>query len=175
MHVPPKKSRRWLLITILIVVVLTLVGFVAYTSYENSQCSFVGCGPVDEPQILGASVTTSSGVSQPVCAVVTEGFVGITCEVTISGGTTGVITMNMTSLGGDSSVQFANYTSGPYVRFTSIPSCPLSPISDYNAPRCTVSGNGTSFRFGYSVAQSLPHPEEVAILTITVTKTCCWP
>jgi hypothetical protein len=172
----PKKSRKRLLAAVIAIVVIlsAVTEFYVYEVYYNPCNSWPGCGPVDEPQILaGTNVATSYG--EPVCAVVTEGFQGVTCEAFISAGTTGVITMNMTSLGGDSYVQFANYSSNPYVRFTSTPQCPLSSIENYTAPRCTVSGNGSTFRFGYSVAQNLAAPQQVAILTVTVTKVCCWP
>ena len=171
-----KKPRNRLLIAAIAIIVTVgaIFGFFVYEVYYNPCNSFPGCGPVDEPQILAATnVATSYG--EPVCAVVTEGFQGITCEAFISAGTTGVITMNMTSLGGDSYVQFANYSSSPYVRFTLIPPCPLSSIENCTAPRCMVSGSGSTFRFGYSVAQNLGAPQEVAILTVTVTKMCCWP
>jgi len=172
----PEKSRKRPLVAVIAIVVIlgAVIGFFVYEAFYNPCNSWPGCGPVDEPQILAATnVATSYG--EPVCAVVTEGFQGITCEAFISAGTTGVITMNMTSLGGDSYVQFANYSSSPYVRFTLVPPCPLSSIENYTAPRCTVSGSGSTFRFGYSVAQDLAAPQEVAILTVTVTKMCCWP
>jgi hypothetical protein len=170
----PEKSKKRLLIAVITIFVIfgAIFGFFVYEAFYNPCNSFPGCGPVDEPQILGANVATSLGT--PICAVVTESFEGVTCEVTISGGTSGVITINMTSLGGDSHVQFANYSSSPYVQFTLTSPCPLSPIANYSAPSCTVSGSGTTFRFGYSVAQDLA-TQEVAILTITVLKTCCWP
>jgi hypothetical protein len=158
-----------------VIIVLVLIGLNVFFWYENAQCGgLVGCGPVDEPAILNANVVQPSGTT--VCAI-TQGFpLAATCDVLLYGGISGAVVMNLTSRGGNSTVAFGTYSSeSQNIRFTSTYPCLYSRSSpDYNTARCLVSETGSTYRFNFTVAQSLP-PGTEAILTIVVTKTCCWP
>ena len=169
----PKKSRNWHLITIVVVILLTLVGFIAYVAYQQSQCFFGSCKTMDEPVILNAQVITSSRPYN--CAVVTESSL-VVCQILASGGDSGTVVMNLTSQGGDSWVAFGTYSSeSQYIHYNSTYSCLYSSNSpDWNTARCPVYGAGSTYRFDFTVAQTLP-PQQQVILTITVLKTCCWP
>jgi len=83
--------------------------------------------------------------------------------------------MNLTSNGGNSSVAFGTYSSeNQYVQFASAYSCLYSTSPpDLNTARCPVTENGSTYRFNFTVGDIPPATE--AILTIVVTKTCCWP
>lgn len=174
-QVPSKKSRNLRFVTAVIVIILALVGFLAYTTYQNSQCGFVGCGPVDEPVILSARAITPSWTYD--CAVVTQSSL-VVCQILASGGDSGTIVMNLTSQGGDSSVAFGTYSSeSQYIHYTSTYSCLYSTtLPDLNSQqsRCPISQSGSTYRFNYTISQSLP-PQQQVILTITLLKTCCWP
>jgi hypothetical protein len=143
------------------------------TSTTCTNPPLIGCAPVDEPVILNAFVNQSSTVWS--CSLVAQGSTAV-CYDTISEGDSGTVVLNLTSLGGGSRVLFGTYSSAaPYVNFNSTYSCVYySGLPDLNALSCTVSTAGSIYRFNYTVAQSLPAPEQ-AILTIVVTKTCCWP
>jgi hypothetical protein len=169
----PKSSKNWRFIAIVVIIALALVGFLIYATYLNSQCGFVGCGPVDEPVILNAQVVHSSKTWD--CAVVTQSSL-VNCQIDISAGDSGTVVLNLTSQGGNSSVAFGTSSSeSQYVHFTSTYPCLYSSAPpDYNTARCPVSQSGSTYRFNYTVAQGLPTPQQ-AILTIAVTKTCCWP
>lgn len=171
----PKKSRNWLVVAIIIVIFLALVGFIAYAAYQQSQCGFGGCGPVDEPVILNAQVDTSSRTWN--CAVVTQSSL-VVCQILASGGDSGTVVMNLTSQGGDSSVAFGTYSSeSQFIQYNSTYSCLYSTtLPDLNSQqsRCLVSQSGSTYRFNYTISPSLP-PHQQVILTITVLKTCCWP
>ncbi len=172
---PKRKSKAWRLIVVVVIAALALLGVSTYAAYRSAQCGFVGCGPVDEPVILNAFVNQSSVMTN--CGIVTQGYPqAVVCDVTVSGGVSGTIVLNLTSQGGDSTVAFGTYSSeGQYVQFTSTYPCLYSSgPPDYNTAHCPVSNAGSTYRFNFTVAQSLPAPEE-AILTIVVTKTCCWP
>ena len=83
--------------------------------------------------------------------------------------------LNMTSQNGNSSVAFGLYSSSQYIQFKSTYSCLYSSSPpDYNTLRCPVSGSGSTYRFDYTVPQNFPSQTE-AVLTIVVTKTCCFP
>ena len=139
----------------------------ASTSTTCTNPPLVGCTPIDVPVLLSAFVNQSGTMT--FCGVVTQGYpLAAVCDVTISEGVSGTVVLNLTSQNGDSFVSFGNYSSeSAYVQFTSNSTCQSS-------PGCPVSTAGSVYRFDYTVAQILPAPME-AILTITVTKTCCWP
>jgi len=169
----PKKSRDWLFPTIIVIVILALVGLVAYAYYQQTNCFMGECRPIDQPVILNAQVITSSRPYN--CAVVTESSL-VVCQILASGGDSGTVVMNLTSQGGDSWVAFGTYSSeSQYIHYNSTYSCLYSSNSpDSNTAQCPVSGTGSTYRFNFTVAQSLP-PQQQVILTITVLKTCCWP
>ncbi len=158
--------------------------FTFYTSTTSISTSttctnppFVGCVPIDVPVILSVSVSQSTAVRTPVnCGIANQGYQqAVVCQVEPSPGTSGTVTVNMTSQNGDSKVAFGLYSSSQYVQFKSTYQCQYSSNQpDYNTLRCPVSGSGSTYKFDYTVSQNLPSQTE-AVLTIVVTKTCCWP
>jgi hypothetical protein len=147
------------------------------TTSTSTTCAnppLVGCVPIDVPVLLSASVNQSSVVTA--CGMVAQGNPQAVCDVTISEGVSGTIVLNLTSQNGGSQVAFGTYSSeSQYVQFTSTYPCLYSTESpDYNTDRCPVSTAGSTYEFSYTVAQSLPAQED-AVLTIAITKTCCWP
>jgi hypothetical protein len=175
---PKKKWRKRSIILVVIIVggsVLGVVGYALYQAGQADQCNtFVGCTPIDVPVVLNASMI-QSGLSTN-CGVVTQGYPqAVVCDVIVSRGSNGTIMINMRSQNGDSQVAFGTYASSQYVQFHSTYSCLYSTSQpDYNTLRCPVAGDGTSYTFNYTVSQFLPSEIQV-ILTIVVTKTCCWP
>jgi hypothetical protein len=155
-----------------------------YTSATSTSASttctnppFIGCVPIDVPVILGASVNESTAATTPAnCGIVTQGYEqSVVCQIEPSPGTSGTIMLNMTSQNGNSSVAFGLYSSSQYIQFESAYSCLYSSSPpDYNTFRCPVSGSGSTYRFDYTVSQTFPSQTE-AVLTIVVTKTCCFP
>ena len=147
----------------------------ASTSSICTSPPLIGCGPVDEPVILSARVYSPGGPWD--CAIVNQSSL-VTCLIVASGGDSGTVVMNLTSLGGNSSVAFGTYSSeGQYVHYNSTYSCLYTTtLPDFNSmqSRCLVSESGSTYRFYYSVAQDFPQQQQV-VLTITVLKTCCWP
>jgi len=172
----PKKSRNWRFIAIVVAIGVALTGFVVYATIQNN-CG-LACGPaIDVPVIQSVSVVQSTAVTAPMnCGIVTQGYPqAVVCQVEPFPGTSGIITLNMTSQNGDSQVAFGLYSSSPYIQFNSTYSCLYaSNQPDYNNLRCPVSGSGSTYKFDYTVSQNLSSQTE-AILTIVVTKTCCWP
>ncbi len=169
-----KRGRAWLAVAVVTIVVLAATGAVIYIGNQYAFCG-LACGPPgDVPMILNAQVTESSVATN--CGIVTQGYPqAIVCQVTISAGANGTIVVNMTSQNGDSQVAFGTYSSNKYVQFASAYSCFYSSNPpDYNTLRCPISGAGSTYRFSYSISPDLPSQTD-AILTIVVTKTCCWP
>ena len=138
----------------------------------NVQCG-LACGPpIDVPVILGAHSTQSQSVAT--CQIVAQNLT-TRCEISISGGDQGTISLSLKSENGDSRVQFATNSSEPsFIQFTSVPNCTYSSAPDYNAGGCVVLQSGSMFQFNYTVSQILSTSKQ-AIFTIVVTKTCCWP
>ncbi|MGD0395474.1 MAG: hypothetical protein ABSB26_01005 [Nitrososphaerales archaeon] len=143
-----------------------MVAVEAYVPVANCN-TFVGCEPIDVPIVLNAFVNQSSESQN--CGITTQGYPqAVVCEVSLTAGTSGTIVLNMTSQNGDSMVAFGAYSSeSQYVQFTLAYPC------SYSA-RCPVLSSGSVYRFNYTVAPSLPAQRE-SILTIVVTKACCWP
>ena len=172
----PRKSGDWLFPTIIIIVILALVGLFAYSYYQQTNCFMGSCRPIDEPVILNAKVTTSESWKYN-CPVVTQSNL-VVCQILASGGDSGTVVMNLTSQGGDSWVAFGTYSSeSQYIHYNSTYSCLYTTtLPDLNSMQshCPVSGQGSTYRFNYTVAQDFPAQQQV-ILTITVFKTCCWP
>ena len=147
----------------------------ATTSSTCTNPPLVGCVPIDVPVILSASVNQSTTATTVNCGTITQGYLAVVCEVEPSPGSSGTVTLNMTSQNGDSQVAFGLYSSTPYIQFNSTYSCQYSSNQpDYNTLRCSVSGSGSTYKFDYTVSQNLPSQTE-AVLTIVITKTCCWP
>jgi hypothetical protein len=174
----PKKSRRWPFIAIVVAIGVALSGFMVYATIQGN-CG-LACGPaIDVPVILGALVNQSMVVTAPAnCGIVTQGYPqAVVCQVDPPPDTSGTITLNMTSQNGDSQVAFGLFSSSQYIQFKSTYSCIYSSNQpDYNALRCPVPGSGSTYGFDYMVSQNLSlHSQIEAVLTIVVTKTCCWP
>lgn len=171
-----RKPRAWLVAVFIVVVVLAAVGVAAYLGNQGLSCG-LACGPpIDVPVILAASVNESTAVGTAAnCGIVTQGYPqSVVCQVTLMPGTSGTITMNMTSQNGDSQVAFGTYSSSQYVQFKPSYSCLYSTNPpDYNTLRCPVSGSGSIYKFDYNVSANVLG--QTAVLTIVVTKTCCWP
>lgn len=143
------------------------------TTSETTSCPpLVGCVPIDVPVILNAFVTQTSAKDN--CSIATEEYA--VCDVALFAGVQGSVVLNMTSQNGDSYVAFGTYSSqDQYVQFTSTYPCLYSSSPpDYNTARCPISSTGTVYRFNYTVSQNLLAQTE-AVLTIVVTKTCCYP
>lgn len=170
---PPRKSRKLLVVIVVLVVVAVsgLIGWIIFW-YQNVQCG-LACGPpIDVPVIESAHLSQSS--TETNCSVVAANLVA-SCELSISPGDSGSISLNLKSENGDSRVQFGtNSTEASCVKFTSVPNCTYVSVPDYNTGGCIVPQSGTTFLFDYNVSQTLPAQKQV-VLTITVTKTCCWP
>jgi hypothetical protein len=137
-----------------------------------------GCAAADEPVVVNAFVNESSVTTD--CGVVTQAYPeAVVCDLMVSGGASGTVTVNLASEGADSTVAFGLYSSDSrYVQYTPSPAYPClysSSPPDYGTDRCPVYRSGsTTYTFNYTVSQKLPAQWEEVALTIVVTKTCCW-
>jgi hypothetical protein len=169
-----KKSRK-LSVVILVLGVFAFSALIGWSIfwYQNIQCG-LACGPpIDVPLIQTAHLSQSSS-SETNCSIIARNLT-THCEISISRGDFGTISLNLKSENGDSRVQFGtNSTETSYIQFTSVPNCTYVSAPNYNSGGCIVPETGSTFLFNYTVSQSLPAPKQV-IFTIVVTKTCCWP
>jgi len=178
----PKKRRIWRFIAFVVIIGLTLVGFLAYTIYQNLQCgSFEGCAPYPKLSIQGARAQVES--SGPTICQTTE-FTAV-CPIFIVGGNSGNVTLNVTfqvfhpgTYAGGAFVAFLVYSSAaPYVNFTSIPDCAFTSGPGLDARGCNVPSNGSAeFRLNFTVSSSYGSnqrwPDSV---TVYMWQTCCFP
>jgi len=181
----PKKSRSWRFIAVVVVVALALVGFLAYTTYQNTQCGpgFVGCGPYPTLSIQDARAQVgSSGPS--ICQ--TTKFTAV-CSVYIVGYQSGKVMLNVTfkdpqagTYAGGALVAFLVYSSAArYVDFTSIPDCAFTSGPNLDTRGCNVPSNGSAeFRFSFTVSSNYTGssrgswPDSVAVY---MWQTCSFP
>lgn len=179
----PKKRRTRRSIAVVVIIGLTLVGFLAYAIYQNLQCdSLVGCGPYPKLSIQGSKAQVES--SGPTICQTTE-FTAV-CPIFIVGGNSGNVTLNVTLQGvhpgtyvGGVSVAFLVYSSAArYVNFTSIPDCAFTSGPSLDVRGCNVPSNGSvEFRFNFTVSASYTGsnqrwPDSV---TVYMWQTCCFP
>jgi hypothetical protein len=166
-------------VVIAIVVIVAILGLVAYLGYPPF-CEGLVCGPIPYPAIEGASARVlQTGESN--CQITETVAV---CPVFINGGNSGEVDLNVANKdvgsGNDGSrAVFLVYSSEPsYINFTSIPNCAYESAPSYEAPSCPVSGNSAeTFQFSFTVAQGYGNSSqrEFASITIVMDKTCCWP
>jgi len=174
-----RKSRRWRLIAIPIVLIIAILGLFAYFSYQPF-CQGLNCGSIPYPAIQGAGAhVIQTGESN--CQVTETVAV---CPVFINGGNSGTIDLNVTnkdagSGNGGSRVVFVIYSSeSQYLNFTTLPSCTYESAPSYEANSCSVSGgSNTTFQFSFTVGQGYgdSSQREFASVTIVMDQTCCWP
>ena len=180
----PKKSRIWRFTAVVVVVALALVGFLAYTTYQNTQCdSLVGCGPYPTLSIQDAKAQVGS--SGPTVCQTTQ-FTAV-CQVYIVGYQSGKVMLNVTfkvpqagTYAGGALVAFLVYSSAArYVNFTSIPDCAFTSGPSLDTRGCNVPSNGSvEFRFNFTVSSNFTGssrgswPDSV---TVYVWQTCCFP
>lgn len=175
----PKKSRKLSAVVIVLVIVASslLIGWSIFWYQNNVQCG-IACGPaIDVPVLLKATLNQSTDTGAPQnCGIINNGYPqSVVCQVVTSPGTSGSIILKLDSQNGNSTVAFGAYSSNQYVQFTSKYSCMYSSnLPDYNTLHCQVLSSGSTYKFNYNVSESLPSPQEV-VLTIVVTKTCCFP
>lgn len=171
------KRIAVVLIIAILVAASSIVAFIAYENYEVTTCG-IACGPPgDVPVLLRATLNQSSDTGTPEnCGIINSGYPqSVVCQVVTNPGVLGSIIVELNSQNGNSLVAFGTYSSSQYVNFSSNYPCMYSSnIPDYNTLHCQVLGSGSTYKFNYNISQSLPSQEEV-VLTIVVTKTCCWP
>ena len=181
----PKKPRRWRLIAVVAVIALALVGFFAYTTYQNPQClaSLVGCPPYPSLSIQGAEAQVGS--SGPTICQTTQ-FTAV-CTVYLVGYRSGGVVLNVTfnvpqagTYGGGAFVAFLVYSSAArYVNFTSIPECAFTSGPSLDASGCNVPSNGhEEFRFNFTVSSNYTGTSRGSwpdSITVSMWQTCCFP
>jgi hypothetical protein len=122
-------------------------------------------------------VNQSSDTGSPEnCGIINNGYPqSVVCQVVTNPSTSGSIMVKLESQNGNSTVAFGVYSSSQYVEFESNYSCLYSSnLPNYNTLHCPVLTSGSNYKFNYNVLQNSSSHEEV-VLTIVVTKTCCWP
>jgi len=181
-----RRSRRKLVLAVLVVALLAIAGFAIYLEYEQATCG-LNCGSIDSPMIQHAQANTSKGEgfcqfaeAYPTSATSWE----TVCSVYVNGGNTGVINLTVTnhgSGGGGSLVDFWVYSSLPnYMNFTAIPTCAYTsstpPLNE--AATCNIPYTSTqTFQFTFTVSQSYgaSTDREDASVTIVMDQVCCFP
>src|SRR5882672_6175334 len=87
----PKKWRTRRFIAVVVIIGLTLVGFLGYSIYQNIRCgSLVGCGPYPKLSIQGGKAQVES-LAPTICQ--TTEFTAV-CPIFIVGGNSGNVTLN---------------------------------------------------------------------------------
>jgi hypothetical protein len=170
-------KRVVIILIILALIASPIAGLILYENYEVATCG-IACGPsVNVPIILKATLNQSSDTGSPEnCGIINNGDPqSVVCQVVTNPSTSGSIVVKLESQNGNSTVAFGDYSSSQYVQFESNYPCMYSSnLPDYNSLHCAVLTSGSTYKFNYKVLQNSSSQQEV-VLTIVVTKTCCWP
>jgi hypothetical protein len=179
----PKKRRTGRIIAVVVIIGLTLAGFLGYVIYQGLQCdTLVGCPPYPTLSIQSGNAQVES-FAATLCQTTQLTAV---CPIYIVGGNSGDVTLNVALQGvrpgayeGGIEVAFLVYSSAAsYVNFTSIPDCAFTSGPSLNARGCNVPSNGSAeFRFNFTVSSSYNEsnqrwPDSV---TVHMWQTCCLP
>jgi hypothetical protein len=182
-----RRSRRKLVLAVVIVAALAIAGYTTNYAYEQAKCQPLtppGCGGFENPMIQHAQASTPGAGDncqfERINAILWE----TVCSVYVNGGNTGTINLtvsNSGSGGGGSLVDFWVYSSLPnFINFTAIPTCaytsstpPLNEAATCNLPF----SSSQPFQFTFTVSQSYgtSNDREGASVTILMNLLCCFP
>lgn len=171
-----KRSRRKLVLSVVVVALLAIAGFAIYLEYEQARCG-LACGGAGYPVIQHAQTNTPQGEGG--CQLLLTVAV---CSVYVNGGNSGTVNLTVANHGNDgggSRIEFTVYSSEPrYINFTAIPTCAYTSAPEYDAASCPVSGNSPqTFHFAFAVSQGYgtSSSRQFASVTIVMYQTCCFP
>ena len=179
----PKKRRTRRFFAVVVIIALTLAGFLGYAIYQSLQCNtLVGCPPYPKLSIQGGNAHVES--LAPTSCQTTQ-FTAV-CPIFIVGGNSGDVTVNVSfqvfqpgTYAGGTGVAFLVYSSAArYVNFTSMPNCAFTSGPSLNIRGCNVPSNGSmDFQFNFTVSSSYTGsnqrwPDSV---TVYMWQTCCFP
>jgi hypothetical protein len=179
----PRKRRTWRFIAVVVIIVLTLVGFLSYAIYRSLQCNtLAGCPPYPKLSIQSGNAQVES-FAPTLCQ--TTQFTAV-CPIDIVGGNSGDVTLNVifqvfqagASQGGTEAAFLVYSSAARYVNFTSIPNCAFTSAPSLNTRGCNVPTNGSAeFRFNFNVSPNytLSNQHWSDSVTVYMWQPCCFP